>query len=457
MAIWGDNSAVYGLKLGGRCIVSLPAPTETSSAPPARENEGPPDKSSDSDSVTSSLADASCHHFLLGTCSLKKDNELHHVVFNEETGDIRCQAVYEHPDEVWHLAPNPEEPSLIATVHNHSGRKKSTLWRFPPNNSEGSDTISSSSPQNLENIAEIPHTTGSSDRGSESLHFAWDSDGRRGLHVARDSVDVVAMQDHGSRPAISSTISLPDFSRAGDSFHKAIWDPHHSNEFATIIAGNIIHHDLRQPKEVKRIMRAHAEMVFNVDYNPNKPYCLASCGDDCLVKFWDLRMAGQGRDQSGSPSGRHHAPLRVLRGHTHWVRAVKYNPFHDQLVLTSGSDAAVGLWRVSSISSAPLLEIDAGEEDEDLGSQGSDGSDNDGDKIQDRMSSHRSSLASSTIESKETSTADDVLIRKSEEHEESVYSVAWSASEAWTYASLSLDGRMVVSHVPSAEKYKILL
>jgi hypothetical protein len=35
--------------------------------------------------------------------------------------------------------------------------------------------------------------------------------------------------------------------------------------------------------------------------------------------------------------------------------------------------------------------------------------------------------------------------------------VAWSGSEAWSFASLSYDGRVTVNHVPAAEKYKILL
>ena len=52
---------------------------------------------------------------------------------------------------------------------------------------------------------------------------------------------------------------------------------------------------------------------------------------------------------------------------------------------------------------------------------------------------------------------DTLITRFDEAHEESVYSVAWSVAEAWTFASLSCDGRMVVNTVPSTEKYKILL
>lgn len=51
----------------------------------------------------------------------------------------------------------------------------------------------------------------------------------------------------------------------------------------------------------------------------------------------------------------------------------------------------------------------------------------------------------------------DIKVRAVDQHEDSVYAVTWSATDAWIYASLSFDGRVVVNHVPSTEKYKILL
>lgn len=54
------------------------------------------------------------------------------------------------------------------------------------------------------------------------------------------------------------------------------------------------------------------------------------------------------------------------------VNTVKYNRFHDQLLVSGSSDCMVHLWRVSSVSSAPLLEP----EDEDAGElDGADGRD----------------------------------------------------------------------------------
>lgn len=43
---------------------------------------------------------------------------------------------------------------------------------------------------------------------------------------------------------------------------------------------------------------------------------------------------------------------------------------------------------------------------------------------------------------------EDALIKTFEEHEDSVYSVAWGAATTWLFASLSYDGRVVINYVP---------
>jgi len=44
-----------------------------------------------------------------------------------------------------------------------------------------------------------------------------------------------------------------------------------------------------------------------------------------------------------------------------------------------------------------------------------------------------------------------------DEHEDSVYGLAWSAADPWLFASLSYDGRVAVNRVPANVKYKVLL
>lgn len=44
-----------------------------------------------------------------------------------------------------------------------------------------------------------------------------------------------------------------------------------------------------------------------------------------------------------------------------------------------------------------------------------------------------------------------------DDHEDSVYGLAWSCVEPFVFASVSYDGRVVVNKVPSTVKYKILI
>ncbi|CAE7400423.1 eipr1 [Symbiodinium pilosum] len=57
----------------------------------------------------------------------------------------------------------------------------------------------------------------------------------------------------------------------------------------------------------------------------------------------------------------------------------------------------------------------------------------------------------------EAARTSDGLVRKYEEHEDSCYSCCWSSSDAWVFASVSFDGKLVVNRVPDEEKYRILM
>ncbi len=144
----------------------------------------------------------------------------------------------------------------------------------------------------------------------------------------------------------------------------------------------------------------------DVDFNPNKPHQLATCGDDCRVRFWDLRAPAK--------------PLKTL-SHSHWVWAVRYHPAYDQLVISAGSDCVVKLWNVASISSQAGVGAPSGA---------------------DGGASHAH---------------DDHLVQAVEEHEESVHALAWSAASSWLFASLSHDGRVLSNFVPQEEADKIML
>jgi WD40 repeat protein len=159
-----------------------------------------------------------------------------------------------------------------------------------------------------------------------------------------------------------------------------------------------------------------------LDYNPNKPHQLATGGDDCAIKFWDLRNTN--------------APiLEHSNLHSHWVYQVQYNRFHDQLVLSSGSDNSVALSSISSVSSLPI-----------------------GSTTEDHNEVGKSAPPSPSPGFPPTKPAlEDGALLHYENHEDAVYSLAWSNSDPWTFCSASYDGRVLISVVPNPIKYKIIL
>jgi WD40 repeat protein len=189
------------------------------------------------------------------------------------------------------------------------------------------------------------------------------------------------------------------------------------------------------------IENAHNQLVRDIDFNPNKPYILVSSGDDGKTKFWDVRKPTE--------------CLKILNDHSHWyvhhvfiifkigyliyqyliisrVWGVRYNPFHDQLLLTCSSDNRVVLNSIPSISSEPYKTSV-------LESQGEEQQQSGGYSAENRV------------------TQVDKLVKVYEDHEDSVYAVEWSVADPWIFASLSYDGRLVINKVPREEKYNILL
>jgi WD40 repeat protein len=143
-----------------------------------------------------------------------------------------------------------------------------------------------------------------------------------------------------------------------------------------------------------------------MQYNPNVPHQLASTGMDRAIRLWDTRKS--------------HAPLLDMPMlHAHWISCLDYNPYYDQLLLSCGSDGRINLSSVYSLSSTFVAIKDS---TDDL-----------------------------------VPFVNGLVACFDELHDDSIHSVKWSTTSAWTFASLDYGGRVVISHVPHAEKYKILL
>lgn len=258
------------------------------------------------------------------------------------------------------------------------------------------------------------------------------------------------------------------------------WDPNTHQILATS-GVDVVAFDTRSPASSNSgmdvIRSAHKYGVSDVCHNhlQSNKNVVVTAGMDGVMKFWDLRMHLSGSCLNATNCGDNGSfamppPLLkvVCGGHSHWVTRAMFNKFYDQLILSGGSDGIANLWRISSCSSAPLLDLNDGVEDsESIGGESFDGDGMEEEKSEDwidgkqpeRVKCHdddyRKEDKSKTTRKNE-SNAHDVRVTRFE-CSDVMADLAWSTSDPWVYATLSYDGAIVVHHVPSREKYKILL
>lgn len=128
---------------------------------------------------------------------------------------------------------------------------------------------------------------------------------------------------------------------------------------------------------------------------------------------------------------------------------MKFNPHYDQLLLSASTDGLVNLWSVPTISSKSVSEeveeeLEQFEKEMDNSTAGSE---------DDIKSDYTATSGASRVKAANMS---DALVQSIDEHQESVYSVAWSSYNSWVFGSVSYEGRVLIHHVKQSEKLKIL-
>lgn len=349
--------------------------------------------------------------FLVGTQSLRSDNQVHLLDFDDDSNLVSKHVFSHAPGEIWHIASNPSDKNILATCYNKiiDGRVKgfASMWRMPPIDEMAPPVFELTPGENSGKSVPLQHLTDLDSDHGDVKKVLWNPSGDNDklLTISDRNIDIWQTQSSGATH--SDSIHLEG--KAQLQFNVGRFNPHHGgSQVATGVDTHIKGYDLRSMSASFTIENAHSQTVRDIDLNPNKQYYLASCSDDCKVKFWDTRNT---RDC-----------LMTRSDHSHWVWSIRYNNFHDQLVLTSSSDSRVILSNIASISSEPYGHVEEDDEEE-----------------------------------TERELDSDRVISTFEEHEDSVYAVEWSSVDPWIFASLSYDGRLVINRVPRVEKYKILL
>jgi WD40 repeat protein len=317
--------------------------------------------------------------FFVGTLSLKERNQIHHIEVTDDVTEIRRLAIYEHPFEIWSIAPCPSDKTLLVTVYNTIPERKASLWKV------------NESQTKLEEICQL---------GPSSANIKcvlWNSNESQKNFVVTIDENTIALWGLEEPKKERCVAKLGDLAR----LTTGSWNLYFTDQVIAVNNVDILAWDLKSNKEAFSIPNAHGgQPIRDVDVNPYNAYYFVTGGDDCQLKFWDFRNCKQ--------------PAVQLSNHSHWVWCVKYNRLSDAFVLSSSTDSLVNLWNISSLAfQNPTL---------------SEGRDK---KLK----------------------KEDHLIKSFDDHEDSVYAVCWGTveSNAWAFASLSYDGRLVANKVPKQE------
>lgn len=361
--------------------------------------------------------------FFVGTQTLKSDdNQVHMLECVEESNHLSKVAFRHKLGEIWHLLTFSKQPQYLLTSYSALGDKEAklknyfTIWEMGIDLSQPLHENENSTLLDLKPLYEFDDKMFDENLGRMARLKPENEDE---IMLALETK--LACVDLEKKSLITYiTADQQNGQKGSNRLSKILtfnWSPHFSSNIVSIVCNNNIYaKDLRTTSNAWHISQAHSQVVRDMDFNSNSQYYIATCGDDCEVKFWDIRDTSR--------------PVLSMLHHSHWVWAVRYNLFHDHLVLSSSSDGNVNLLRTSSIVSQPYGKL-----------------------IDNELLDEEDSSLKRLLISEQKS---DGLIRTFEDHVESVYAIEWSLNDPWIFASLSYDGRLIINKVPEEEKMNIL-
>ncbi|GFR45435.1 hypothetical protein Agub_g6814, partial [Astrephomene gubernaculifera] len=288
----GDAATTYSLKYQARVLVALPCDTVTSK-------------------------------WLVGTTALREENEIRLLQYDQDNEQLVCKRAYAHPAEMWDIAPCPTRDDLLITVWAKAGSSSATLWRAPAGEGESGRAAAGGQ---LQQQAELPGH-------SSAMRCAlWSSlQPETVVTVEEGSLRKWAITEAGAEPAASCP--------AGEMVQ--LWSgalhPRNASLLCTAGSNDVQTWDLRSlSRPMGEIKMAHKMPVRSISFAPHNDTRILTAGDDCKLRFWDLRNPGQ--------------PLLELGGHRHWVWRAAYNPVYDSLVASCSSDCCVNLYYTPNLT-----------------------------------------------------------------------------------------------------------
>ncbi|XP_045579371.1 EARP-interacting protein homolog isoform X2 [Salmo salar] len=182
--------------------------------------------------LTSQTAESDAIRFLVGTQSLKFDNQIHIIDFDDENNIISKSVLLHQAGEIWHISASPADKAVLSTCYNKTSESRvvtcGAVWRMPPEWESGShespdDPHNSHNPQNLELLC---HLDNSAHGNASSVLWEPMGDGKRVISLADNHALLWDLTESSTQATISSSATLEGKGQL--KFTSGKWSPHHN-------------------------------------------------------------------------------------------------------------------------------------------------------------------------------------------------------------------------------------
>uniref|UniRef100_A0A2K6M7K0 EARP complex and GARP complex interacting protein 1 n=1 Tax=Rhinopithecus bieti TaxID=61621 RepID=A0A2K6M7K0_RHIBE len=163
--------------------------------------------------LTPQTAETDAIRFLVGTQSLKYDNQIHIIDFDDENNIINKNVLLHQAGEIWHISASPADRGVLATCYNRTSDSKvltcAAVWRMPKELESGSHESpddSSSTAQTLELLCHLDNTA----HGNMAC-VVWEpmGDGKKIISLADNHILLWDLQESSSQAVVSKRKTQP--------------------------------------------------------------------------------------------------------------------------------------------------------------------------------------------------------------------------------------------------------
>jgi len=340
------------------------------------------------------------HRFLVGTSSCSGPNKLYVIDYHEATRVADCSAVWPHEGEVWGLWCSPSlsaEATLFASYT--PAEDHCSIYRVRPsaNGAELND---------FGLLTSLPVGT---------RQVVWDREGLQVEVRASSARDVAVYRLETTSTSTSQPVVRYALPTSASTVIQSSADPHRAHITGVATENNLFFCDTRAKKIINgniSIDTVVGGSLRGLDFSCATPDRILTACSDGSVLFWDGRQLSAPVSASAQTS---------LHAHQHHCLGASFHPYHDQLVLSWGSDHTAKVFDLQQASSATASPV------------------------------------TSTTVPKVRHLWNATPEKSLTDFGESVYSATWSNSGTWIFAGVSFHGKVLVDAVPQASKMRILL